>query len=84
MLERTYVTKNQEALEIAKLTANYNLIQNVYKMGGDSILEPIYIVHKAVETEKNFLFGKTVTTKYKVYVRAEVVKLKTEPISSSK
>lgn len=66
-----------EALHRARLNANYALIEEAYKIGGDEILEPIYTMEMQArdvyETEKGFKGG---VVKYKVTVRAKVIQLK--------
>ena len=61
------------ALQRAKLNANYQLIQNAYAIGGDSIFDPIYTVESIVDITDTHNIRK-----YKVTVRAMVIKLKTE------
>lgn len=60
------------AFLLAKLNANYNMIEEAYKLGGDSIFEPIYSVETISEST-----GSTVNkVQYKVTVRAKVIQLK--------
>jgi hypothetical protein len=61
------------ALQRAKLNANYQLIENAYTLGGDSIFDPIYTVESIVDITDTHNIRK-----YKVTVRAMVIKLKTE------
>ena len=66
-----------EALHRARLNANYALIEEAYKMGGDEILSPIYTMEMQArdvyETKKGYKYG---VVKYKVTVRAKVIQLK--------
>ena len=57
-------------LTIAKLNAQYELIQAAYDMGGDTIIEPTY----SIETKSEGL-GSNRKVQYKVTVRAKVIKL---------
>ncbi len=61
------------ALQRAKLNANYQLIENAYALGGDSIFDPIYTVESIVDIN-----DANNVRQYKVTVRAKVIKLKTE------
>lgn len=65
--------ESDPALQRAKLNANYQLIQNAYALGGDSIFDPIYTVESIVD-----ITDTSNVRKYKVSVRAKVIKLKTE------
>ncbi len=56
-----------DAFEIAKLNAYYNLIQNAYELGADSVLEPIMSVETAYDNA---------ITKYKVSVVSQAIKIK--------
>lgn len=69
-------SSDPEALKRAKLNANYNLIEEAYKLGGDSIFEPIYTVEKQSEENKSGSYVKSVS--YKVSVRAKVIQIKTK------
>ena len=61
------------AFQRAKLNANYQLIENAYALDGDSIFDPIYTVESIVDvTDAHNIH------KYKVTVRAMVIKLKTK------
>lgn len=70
-------TESTEAFQRAKLNANYALIEEAYKMGGDEILEPIYTVEMHAvgtqETQKGYKGGRV---QYKVTARAKVIQLK--------
>ncbi|MBQ9281473.1 MAG: hypothetical protein IJ207_04660 [Treponema sp.] len=60
------------AFYLAKLNANYMMIEEAYKLGGDSIFDPIYSVETISEAT-----GSTVNkVQYKVTVRAKVIQLK--------
>ena len=61
----------QEALSRARLNANYQLIEEAYAMGGDSIFEPVYSVESITDID-----SQTETRQYKVTVRAKVIQLK--------
>lgn len=67
------VAEADPAMQKAKLNANYQLIQNAYALGGDSIFDPIYTVESIVDITDTHNIRK-----YKVTVRAMVIKLKTE------
>ncbi len=72
------VARNEaQALYRARLNANYLMIEDAYKMGGDSVFEPIYsvetIADDAEETPFGFRGGKV---QYKVTVRAKVIQIK--------
>lgn len=73
----TAAKAEEGALLRAKLNANYKLIEEAYKMGGDEIFEPVYIVETEVinglGTKKGYKNG---TVKYKVTARAKVIQLK--------
>lgn len=69
-------TSESEALQRAKLNANFIMIEEAYKLGGDSILSPIYTVEKHSEESKNGSYVKSVS--YKVSVRAKVIQIKTK------
>ena len=62
---------DEEIVRIARLNANYILIEKAYAMGGDTILEPIY----SVVIENSSASG-TEVRKAKVKVRAKVIQLK--------
>lgn len=63
-----------EALRRAKLNANFIMIEEAYKLGGDSILSPIYTVEKHSEESKSGSYVKKVS--YKVSARAKVIQIK--------
>ena len=65
--------ESDPAFQRAKLNANYELIENAYALGGDSIFDPIYTVESIVDITDTHNIQK-----YKVTVRAMVIKLKTE------
>lgn len=65
--------ESNPAFQRAKLNANYQLIENAYAMGGDSIFDPIYTVESITD-----ITDSSNVQKYKVTVRAKVIKLKTE------
>jgi hypothetical protein len=58
--------EDKAALQRAKLNANYDLIEEAFKMGGDEILEPIYTA-EIIKKSGSRLY-------YKVTVRAKVIK----------
>ena len=60
-------TSDTAALRIAKLNANYKLIEDAYKQGGDSIFEPTYTFQTKRDNDK---------FQYKVSVRAKIIKIK--------
>ncbi len=58
-------------LTIARLNAQYDLIQSAYDMGGDTIIEPTYSIETKAEGS-----GSSRKVQYKVTVRAKVIQLK--------
>ena len=71
--KRLKSAESDPALQRAKLNANYQLIENAYALGGDSIFDPIYTVESITD-----ITDASNVRKYKVTVRAKVIKLKTE------
>ena len=71
--KRLKAAESDPALQKAKLNANYQLIENAYALGGDSIFDPIYTVESIVDIN-----DASNIRQYKVTVRAKVIKLKTE------
>ncbi len=67
--KRISANKENEALTRAKLNANYLLIEEAYKIGADSILEPVYTVETITSRNK---------VQYKVCVRAKAIQIKTD------
>ena len=65
-----------EALRRAKLNAIYALIEEAYKLGGDSIFEPVYTVETDGERTTSPFGTADGKTKYKVTVRAKVIQIK--------
>lgn len=67
----------EQALHIARLNANYKLIEEAYAMGGDEIFEPVYTVEMQARdgyiSDEGYKNG---VVKYKVTVRAKVIQLK--------
>lgn len=55
-----------ESLHLARLNANYALIEAAYELGGDSVFDPIYTVQTRVNEG---------IVSYKVTVRAKVIKI---------
>lgn len=71
--KRLKAAETDPALQRAKLNANYQLIENAFALGGDSIFDPIYTVESIVD-----MTDSANIRQYKVTVRAKVIKLKTE------
>lgn len=74
--------KATSALEIAKQNAYYDLIQNAYAMGADSVIEPLITVETTGDCVSELDGDKKVASKsyenikYKVTVRAVAIQLK--------